>query len=143
MNTMQWLLASVLALTLNLAQAAPSGTLYTANEQGHSLSQIDIRQVQAQCLADPNSTAVQSQDQRPIGGSLHPAAWRHESICRIEQAFQLGSGVHVGGDRRWQRRALIGKRRSAHMTSSQGKSVEPSQELIPRRPSGTEITSAA
>lgn len=42
MNPMQWLLASALALTLNLAQAAPSGTLYTANEQGHSLSQIDL-----------------------------------------------------------------------------------------------------
>ena len=39
-----------------------------------SLSQIDIAQVQAHGFADPQSTAVQSQDQRPVGGSLHSAA---------------------------------------------------------------------
>lgn len=92
MCSLKLLLASTLVLTLNLAQAAPVGSVYTANERDNSISQVRLATGQTKTIAlniAPHNLQVSADDRWLLVVGM-PAHGEHQGSAMSGMSMSVG-----------------------------------------------------
>jgi YVTN family beta-propeller protein len=92
MCSLKLLLASTLVLTLNLAQAAPVGSVYTANERDNSISQVRLATGQTKTIAlsiAPHNLQVSADDRWLLVVGM-PAHGEHQGSAMSGMTMSAG-----------------------------------------------------